>query len=137
MVRFGPLLVAMLISGCTHTGAPTLNFPVAPRTQAAEPSVQSLPEYYRMRAAQSRVDRAKRVREMATLKTDMEQAEAELREAESSLRDAEIALAEAKERARSASSAPSWIPSSVGKSGGCGSRGGPGYRKANGRCASW
>ena len=107
MVRFGPLLVAMLISGCTHTGAPTLNFPVAPRTQAAEPSVQSLPEYYRMRAAQSRVDRAKRVREMATLKTDIEQAEAELREAESSLRDAEIALAEAKERARSASSADS------------------------------
>lgn len=24
-----------------------------------------------------------------------------------------------------------------GGSGGCGSRGGPGYRKANGKCASW
>lgn len=34
-------------------------------------------------------------------------------------------------RYRSAGSA------SGGSSGGCGSRGGPGYRKANGKCASW
>lgn len=28
-------------------------------------------------------------------------------------------------------------PAPVDAKGGCGSRGGPGYRKANGQCASW
>lgn len=138
MTRHALWVVVALVCGCAQTGASYWKPPGSPGASSAEqPLVTALPEYYRMQAAKSRVDRTRRVREMATLKTDIEQLDAELREAEKALRDAEVALMEARQKASSASSAPRWTPSSSVTSGGCGSRGGPGYRKANGRCASW